>query len=124
MNNRLHNANNPYQGDTKKVLCVCSAGLLRSPTAAVVLASEPYNYNTRAVGLDSSFALIPIDNILVHWADEIVCMTIDQQYTIQQQMKIGNWETRPVKCLYISDSYSYRNPDLIQLIKNNYKDNT
>ncbi len=35
--NRWGNIDNPYQGSAKKVLCVCSAGMLRSPTAANVL---------------------------------------------------------------------------------------
>ena len=57
--NRLHNATNPYQGSYKKVLCVCSAGMLRAPTAAVVLSRPPYDFNTRAVGTDLGTALIP-----------------------------------------------------------------
>ena len=48
--NRLGNSKNPYQGDFKKVLCVCSAGLLRSPTAAWVLSNAPFNFNTREIG--------------------------------------------------------------------------
>lgn len=32
--NRLMNANNGFQGDSKRVLFVCTAGVLRSPTAA------------------------------------------------------------------------------------------
>ena len=74
--NRLFNCSNPYQGKAKKVLCVCSAELLRSPTAAVILQQE-YGYNTRAVGVEDSFALIPIDDVLIEWADEIVCADID-----------------------------------------------
>ena len=47
--NRLGNSRNIYQGKDKRVLCVCSAGLLRSPTAANVLHKE-FGYNTRACG--------------------------------------------------------------------------
>lgn len=35
-------ARNSYQGDYRKVLCVCAGGRLRSPTAAVVLSQAPY----------------------------------------------------------------------------------
>ncbi len=42
---------NPYQGKYKRVLCVCSAGVLRSATTAVVLSKEPFNFNTRSAGL-------------------------------------------------------------------------
>ena len=48
---------NPYQGDYHKVLCVCSAGCLRSPTAAVVLAQEPFNFNTRSAGVYDGMAI-------------------------------------------------------------------
>jgi len=116
MNNRLHNAINPYQGDYRKVLCVCSAGILRSPTAAWVLSNPPYNYNTRSVGLDKDFALIPIDKVLISWADEIVCMTKDQQYELLSLVPT----TTPVICLDIEDSFEYRESKLINLIKLNY----
>lgn len=112
--NRIHNATNPYQGKTKRVLCVCSAGLLRSPTAAVVLSQEPYNLNTRAAGLDEGHALIIVDEVLLEWADGIVCMTKDQERELKTKTK------KPVMCLNIADSYGYRDPKLIKLIKESY----
>lgn len=69
--NQLANTTNPFQGSSKKVLCVCSAGLLRSPTLANVLHKE-MGYNTRACGSAESFALIPLSEALIQWADEIV----------------------------------------------------
>lgn len=69
-NNRIFNSGNPNQGDYKRMLCVCSAGLLRSPTTAYVLSQAPYNYNTRAAGLVADFALIPVDEVLLRWAEE------------------------------------------------------
>lgn len=41
--NRLAIARNGYQGSYKRVLTVCSGGVLRAPTAAWVLGQEPYN---------------------------------------------------------------------------------
>jgi len=121
MNNRVYNSANPHQGDFKKVLCVCSAGLLRSPTAAVVLSQEPYNYNTRAVGLESSFALIPIDDVLISWADEIVCMTNEHMNAINTRYNITHCS---VINLNILDDYDYRDSELINLIKENYEKET
>ena len=114
MRNRLFNCGNPYQGDFKRVLCVCSAGLLRSPTAALVLSQEPYNFNTRACGLDS-YALIHIDEVLITWADEIVCMSEEQENRLREMVA-----DKPITCLYIRDDFSYRDPELIQLIKEKY----
>lgn len=120
MNNRLWNCKNPYQGQYRKVLCVCSAGLLRSPTAAVVLSQEPFNYNTRAAGIDKDHALIPVDKVLLSWADEIVCMTEEQTNWVQLETQYYELEDREVVCLNIPDSYGYRDPELMELIKINY----
>lgn len=120
MHNRLYNAKNPWQGSAKKVLCVCSAGLLRSPTAARVLA-ETYGYNTRAAGLDREHALIPVDDALLYWADEIVCMTQEQ---LKQILNCTNHlEGQKYICLDISDDFGYMDKSLVELIKNRYREN-
>ena len=111
MNNRLWNCKNPHQGAYKKVLCVCSAGLLRSPTAAIVLANPPFNFNTRSVGIDNDHALIKVDEVLMVWADEIVVMTHDQG------VKMRSVTDKPVYSFDIPDNYSYRDPALIKLIE-------
>lgn len=115
--NRLANCTNPYQGRYKHVLCVCSAGLLRSPTAAVVLSQDPYNFNTRAAGLVADFALVPVDKVLLHWANEIVCMTQEQGDILSEMVKDRGIN---VIVLGIEDSYAYRDPELIEKIKTNY----
>jgi len=118
--NRLANSNNHFQGTYKRVLAVCSAGLLRSPTTAFVLSQEPYSYNTRAAGLVEDFALVPVDQVLLTWAQEIVCMNEDQKKQLEERLcnfKLGG---RPVISLDIPDSYAYRDPELVELIKTNY----
>jgi predicted protein tyrosine phosphatase len=112
--NRLENCHNRWQGGFKKVLCVCSAGLLRSPTTAFVLSQEPYNFNTRCAGLTNEFALIPVDEVLLEWADEIVCMELKQKRVLEKMTK------KPVVCLNIEDSFAYRDPILMSLIKKQY----
>ena len=121
--NRLANADNEFQGGFKRVLCVCSAGLLRSPTAAFVLSQEPYNFNTRAAGLTKEFALVPIDRVLLHWADEIVCMGPDQERELLSLLRDIKEDT-PVYNLNIDDCYEYRNPELIEAIKTAYNQRT
>jgi len=118
--NRLANCKNHYQGKYKRVLCVCSAGLLRSPTAAFVLSQAPFNYNTRAAGLVPEFALIPVDRVLLEWADEIVCMERRQAEELNQRLKDIEKKT-PVVCLDIQDSYAYRESELQNLIIKAYK---
>lgn len=112
--NRIANSNNRFQGDYKRVLCVCSAGLLRSPTTAVVLSQEPYNYNTRAAGLVPDFALVPVDEVLLEWAQEIVCMTKEQERELKFKTK------KPIVCLDIPDNFAYRDPELMKMIAERY----
>lgn len=120
-NNRMFNAGNPHQGDTKRVLCVCSAGLLRSPTAALVLSQEPYNFNTRAAGIEESYALIPVDEVLLLWADEIVCMTKQHGDMLEIILKGLKITGKQVKVLNIPDNFAYRDPKLMKLIGEAYE---
>jgi predicted protein tyrosine phosphatase len=117
--NRIANCTNPYQGKYKKVLCVCSAGLLRSPTAAFVLSQTPYNYNTRAAGIVEEFALIPVDEVLLHWADEIVCMNENQKNKLDTMLESQNI-FRPVFNLDIEDQFEYRDQKLQDAIREAY----
>jgi len=117
--NRIANVHNKYQRTEKfrRILCVCSAGLLRSPTMAFVLSQPPYNANTRAVGCDIEYALIPIDDALVEWADEIVCANYDHLESVTNK-----WPDRTVINLNLPDEYDYRDETLIELIKRRYDD--
>lgn len=119
MRNRMGNAKNHYQGSAKKVLCVCSAGLLRSPTAAVVLSQEPYNFNTRAAGITNEYALIPVDEALIHWADEIVLMQPEHLHELTRRF-VDQLEGKDLIVLNIPDSFEYRSPGLIAGIRKSY----
>jgi predicted protein tyrosine phosphatase len=122
---RIGNASNHYQGNYKKVLCVCSGGLLRSPTAAVVLAKEPFNYNTRSCGINAEYALTKIDHVLLCWADEIVCMEYEHKKAIETlQRSISFLSKAPIICLDIPDIYAYRDEQLVALITERYQQRT
>jgi len=112
--NALWNCKNPYQGSMNRVLCVCSAGLLRSPTIAWVLSN--HDYNTRAVGIHD-YALIPIDEVLIEWADQIVCADKDIQDHLITTYKLENTIN-----LGIPDSYGFRDPDLVNIIETKLKE--
>lgn len=118
--NRIHNSSNPYQGNFKRVLCVCSAGLLRSPTTAWVLSQEPYNHNTRAAGVHS-YALVPVDPALLQWAQEIVCMEQEHADAVARMVEASEFSVKaPVRVLGVPDRFPYRDPDLVALIKERY----
>ena len=110
--NRLHNSRNPFQGTNPKVLCVCSAGLLRSPTLAVVLASK--GFNTRAAGIVDDYALVPVDEVLVQWADKILC--VEDSVYHQLCHKFPGADVK-AKALGIPDCYAYMDPKLVKSIE-------
>lgn len=118
--NQLYNVSNPYQGDTKKVLCVCSAGLLRSATLQNFLIKE-YGYNVRNCGTDEHHALIPISEALVTWADEIVFVNEENYFAVKHHMENMNLEDK-VKILDIPDMYNFNDPELLKIIKQQYEE--
>ena len=61
---------NEYQGRALRVLFVCSAGLLRSPTGAA-WGIKTQGWNTRSCGSEE-YALIPLSPDLIMWAKRIV----------------------------------------------------
>lgn len=113
--NRLHNVRNPAQTNAKKVLCICSAGLLRSPTAANVLHRE-FGYNTRAAGLTPEYALVGVDEVLLTWAEEIVVM---EQWMADEVARMGFGSK--VLCLNVPDRYDWMEPCLQQHILGKYR---
>lgn len=116
--NSIHNCKNPYQGSNLKVLVVCSAGLLRSPTLAAHLIKK-YDWNARACG-SHDYALIPISEALVHWADKIIFVNSDNELTV-----ISSAGDKPhvLKALQeksivlgIEDDFSYNQPELVDTL--------
>lgn len=122
--NRLANAQNPFQGDAKRVLCVCSAGLLRSPTAAVVL-QNTYGFNTRAVGHSNEYALIPIELTHIYWADEIVCVSMSVSDALDRIFgKSPVYIKSDITVLEVPDQYSYMDHELQKIILKQYAEAT
>lgn len=121
---------NAYQGKFKKVLTVCSAGCLRSPTAAHILSSEPWNFNTRCVGTSKEYAIVPVTEALIVWADVILVMDWEQQRQINEmQNKMAaevdvmmDYEYKQVINLEIEDDYDYRHPKLVEIMTEKFKE--
>lgn len=122
--NQLNNAINGYQGKARRVLCVCSAGVLRSPTAAYVLNRE-YGHNTRAVGLEQDYALIPVSEALLVWADEVVTMSAQQRKEVIELIDLLPVDHQALKgriqSLGIDDDYDYGDKTLERLILDKYE---
>ena len=115
----MYNAHNMSQGTTKRVLTVCSAGLLRSATLANFLTKE-YGYNTRNCGTVEAYALIPISEVLCHWADEIVFVNKENYEMVKDEIEGFNMTNR-CKILDIPDIYNFNDPELIKICKEQYE---
>ena len=118
--NQIHNSGNKFQGDTLRVLAVCSAGLLRSATIQQYLVKE-FEYNVRNCGVDAEYALIPISTALVSWADEIIFADIISFTKVRAKLKEMDVLDKCI-ILKIPDQYEFNDPELIKLIKLQYND--
>lgn len=116
--NQMANAKNAYQNPDKRVLCVCSAGLLRSPTLAQYLNQE-FGYNTRACGTSEEYALIPISEALVHWADQVVFVNKENYNEVKD---VPILKTVDVVVLDLPDMYERNDPELLEAIKEQYNE--
>ena len=118
--NQLANVGNPFQGKAKKVLCVCSAGLLRSPTLANVLHRQ-FGFNTRAVGSCQEYALIPISQALIWWADEIVFVNQENFDDLGDLEKLEIEDVGvKVTVLDVHDDFDWNDPELQALLLEEY----
>lgn len=115
MNNRLWNACNPNQGDALKALCICSAGLLRSPTVAWILSNEPFNLNTRAAGSTKTFALIHADEVLLHWADILVFVNQENFDETTRDYPDVLDQDKQIIVLDLPDRFKTRDPELVRI---------
>ena len=111
---------NPFQGTDKKVLFVCSMGILRSATAARLYA---HKYNTRAAGTWND-ALIQLSPVLMEWADEIVFVNEHnyqqvKQYYLEEGIDID--KEYNIKVLNIPDSFPHMHPKLVEAFAQQYE---
>lgn len=108
---------NPYQGKDKKVVFVCSMGILRSATGARLYA---HKYNTRTCGTWPD-ALIPLTAELVHWADEMVFVNEENYKTALKKFEWMQEVEHKAKILAIPDSYPHMDPKLVEEFVRQYE---
>jgi predicted protein tyrosine phosphatase len=116
--NQIATLYNRYQMGFTKVVFACSAGILRSPTAANIFAQEPYNWNTRSAGCESSYALVPVTLPLIMWADYVYLM---EDYHLSVLESTFGEDLKPYKdkivILGIPDTFPYMDAELVKLLK-------
>jgi predicted protein tyrosine phosphatase len=108
---------NPFQGTDKKVLFVCSMGILRSATGARLYAGK---YNTRSAGTWDD-ALIPLTTTLLAWADEIVFMNQENFLGALKVIPEELFIDLNYKVLDIPDNHPHMHPELIKAFEEQYE---
>ncbi len=105
---------NPFQGDDKKVLFVCTMGILRSATGARIYAGR---YNTRCAGTDLDEALVPVTQTLLDWADEVVFVHPKNYGDLIGKFKMPD----NLKVLKIPDEYDHMDPAIVTAFNEQYE---
>lgn len=116
--------NNYYQGPEKRLLFVCSVGMLRSPTFADI--AIKLGYNARSCG-SSKEALIPLSVNLILWADKIIFMNRENYFEAKETFEPVDWVSNIDEkkvILEIEDDFERNNPRLIALAEKIIRDLT
>jgi len=113
---------NPYQGTDKKVVFVCSMGILRSATAARIYA---HKYNTRSAGTWND-ALVQLSDNLMIWADELVFVNRHNYEQVVRHLEdddepLLDVVKRKSKVLDIPDNYEHMHPELVKAFEEQYE---
>lgn len=108
---------NQYQGPRKRMLFVCSAGMLRSPTAAAVATSLGHNARSCGTG---NYALIQLSANLIYWANTIYFVNNENYheagFLVESEEDLVAELKRKSVVWDISDDYDYMDPHLVKII--------
>lgn len=97
-----------------KVLFVCDANRLRSPTAEAIFTGRP-DFDVKSAGLAKQ-ATVPLTIELLEWADLIFVMEKRHRNIIQSRFK-EIYQRKRIICLYIPDDFEFMDPELIVLLE-------
>lgn len=102
----------------KKVLFVCDANRLRSPTA-IELYQHNEDLEVKSAGISREIA-IRVTSELLEWADIIFVFEKRHRNLIHKEFNGLYWR-KSITCLYVPDLYDYMDPDLIYILKQRLK---
>jgi predicted protein tyrosine phosphatase len=108
--------NNSLQGPSKRLLFVCSVGLLRSPTCANV--ATKMGFNARSCGSEQDIALIPITANLIEWADRIIFMAGENFRQVMETFRYTGYDETvedKAEFWHVDDEYEYGEQKLVDI---------
>ena len=98
----------------KRLLFICSANKLRSPTAEHIFSAWP-DVETDSAGLNAS-ADLQLSVEQVEWADIIFVMEKAHRNKLTKKFR-KYLKNKRVICLDIPDEYEFMDPELVGLLK-------
>jgi len=104
----------------KKILCVCTANLQRSPTLEAMLNATP-EYEARSAGTHPAPDRQAITEELLLWADRIIVFEDQHRRDIRTQF----WMVYPqieskIRVMHIPDDYNYGETRLVRAIRHRW----
>jgi predicted protein tyrosine phosphatase len=99
---------------TLKVLFVCEANRLRSPTAETIFSGYP-GVEAKSAGVGKG-ATVPVSAELLDWADLVFVMEKRHRNIIHSRFK-EIYQRKRIICLYIPDEFEFMDPELVQLLE-------
>ena len=96
-----------------KLLFVCDANRMRSPTAQRIFSEDPA-FEVQSAGLFRD-ATISVTRGLLEWADIIFVMEKRQRNVIHKKFK-DLYQTKKIICLHIPDEYEFMQAELVELL--------
>lgn len=100
--------------ETMKVLFLCDANRLRSPTAETIFSGHP-RVEAKSAGVGKE-ATVPVSLELLEWADLVFVMEKRHRNIIQSKFK-EIYQRKRIICLYIPDDFEFMDPELIELLE-------
>lgn len=107
---------NLNQTKAKRILFVCSVGMLRSPTCQ--MAATHLGFNARACGSSVNIALIPLSVNLINWAHRIIFMNRENFSEALKEFAAVGYETDLIdkgEVWDISDTYDWGDTELFNI---------
>jgi predicted protein tyrosine phosphatase len=97
----------------KRVLFICEANKLRSPTAAA-LYRHKVGLEVKSAGF-SADSPVKLSEELLEWADKIFVMEKRHRNKIRKKFS-ELYKQKRIICLYIPDEFEYMEPGLVKLL--------
>ena len=97
-----------------RILFVCDANRLRSPTAEAIFKSDA-RLDVKSAGIARE-ATVPLTPELLEWADVVFVMEKRQRNVIHSRFP-EIYRRKRITCLYIPDEFEYMDPELVLLLE-------